>query len=156
VIEPSEAPRDAPADSRWPLILARTDGSAGATHAVGAAVGLAAALNTDLWIANVIDGTSESALRQYARAEEASIGGVAEAAAHSERGGETCGSRRGEKDPHGAVSWKLRQATRRRGARDRRQGVFVGCRRASGPQDLTGSVSQKLAGIALTMLVIVP
>lgn len=58
----------------WGPILVATDASEGASRAVDAAGALAAELNADLWIANVIDGTSDTELTQFACTEGTSIG----------------------------------------------------------------------------------
>ena len=54
---------------KWGPIVVGTDGSVGAARAVDVASILAADLNADLWIANVMDGTSDSNLAPIARAE---------------------------------------------------------------------------------------
>ena len=64
---------------KWGPIVVGTDGSVGAARAVEVASILAADLNADLWIANVMDGTSDSNLAPIARAENISKGDVAEA-----------------------------------------------------------------------------
>jgi len=160
VIEPSETLHCVPADNRWGPILVGTDGSEGATRAVDAAGGLAAALNTGLWIANVIDGTSESALTQFARAEEASIGDVASAEARrilyeAARRAEASGASKSRTVQYsGNCAEQLVAAAREIAAK----AIIVGRRGAGGrlAQALIGSVSQKLAGISPIMLVIVP
>jgi nucleotide-binding universal stress UspA family protein len=140
--------------------LVGTDGSEGADRAVDAAGGLAADLGTDLWIVHVINGTSDTNVTQFARAEEASIGDAIEAAARhilfeasrrAEAGGAT--------KPHtvlryGSCAEELVAAAGGVGAK----AIFVGRRGAGGrlAQALIGSVSQKLSGIAPVDLVIVP
>jgi Universal stress protein family len=67
----SEPSRAAAAESKlsrqWSPILVGIDGTERAARAVDTANGLAADLNTELWIANVIDRTSETAVSQFAR-----------------------------------------------------------------------------------------
>jgi len=147
-------------DRKWGPILVGTDGSEGAGRAVDAAAGLAADLGTDLWIAHVIDETSDAAVTQFARAEEASIGDAIEAAAQhilfeAAQKAEVIGARK----PHtvlrcGSYAEELVAAAGEVGAK----AIFVGRRGAGGrfAQALIGSVSQKLAGISPVNLVIVP
>lgn len=137
-----------------------TDGSESAGRAVDAAGGLAADLGTDLWIAHVIDRTSDKALTQFARTEEASIGDATEATARhilieAAQRAEAAGARK----PHTLLRWggcaeELVAAARAVGAK----AIFVGRRGAGGrlAEALIGSVSQKLAGISPVNLVIVP
>ena len=165
--ENSEIPRDAAVANRrsaggaheWGPILVATDASEGASRAVDAAGALAAELNADLWIANVIDGTSDTELTQFARTEGASIGDVTkatvtrvldEAAKRAEA--------RGAKEIHtivraGDCTEEIIEAARL----VRATAIFVG-RRGSGRLKglLIGSVSQKLACLSPSMLVIVP
>ena len=137
-----------------------TDGSEGAGRAIDAAGRLAADLGTDLWIVHVVEGTSDTGVTQFARAEETSIGDATEAAAHrilieaarrAEAGGAT--------KPHtvlryGSCAEELVAAAGEVDAK----AIFVGRRGAGGrlAQALIGSVSQKLAGVAPVDLVIVP
>ncbi len=65
---------------RGPIIVG-TDGSVGAARAVDVASVLAADLNTHLWIAYVMDETSDADLTPIARAENTSKGDIAEAMA---------------------------------------------------------------------------
>jgi nucleotide-binding universal stress UspA family protein len=121
---------------------------------------LAADLGTDLWIAHVIDGTSETALAHLARAEETSIGDVAEEQARrilddAMRRAEGSGARQIRTTLRsGDCAEELVSAAHKTGS----TAIFVGRRGAGGRlrEALIGSVSQKLAGISPIMLVIVP
>jgi nucleotide-binding universal stress UspA family protein len=164
VTETSETPGDTAAAAgrsrEWGPILVGTDGSEGAGRAVDTAGGLAADLDTDLWIANVIDRTSDTAVTRFAHSEETSVGDAAEAMARqivneAARRAEA----RGAKRIHAVLRWgdgaeELIAAAREVGAR----AILVGRRGAGGrlAQALIGSVSQKLAGISPVNLVIVP
>jgi len=164
----SEPPRDAATGAhrseqhhrKWGPILVGTDGSEGAGRAVDEAASLTADLGTDLWIAHVIDKTSSTAVAQFARAEEASIGDAIEATARhilfeAARRAEAVGATK----PYtvlryGSCAEELVAAAGEVGAK----AIFVGRRGAGGrlAQALIGSVSQKLAGVAPVDLVIVP
>lgn len=168
MIESSATPHDAVTESRlgshrdrpWGPILVGTDGSEGAARAVNAAAVLAAELNTNLWIALVIERPSETDLTHFAHAEEASIGDVAEAVARrilndAARRAETAGARKVYTVLRsGDSAEELVAAARQFSA----AATVVGRRGTGGrlSQALVGSVSQKLAGISPTMLVIVP
>ena len=145
---------------KWGPILVGTDGSEGAGRAIDAAGGLAADLGTELWIAHVIDGTSNSSVTRFAHAEEASIGDATESAGRqilieaAERAAAA-----GAKKPHAVLRWgssaeELVAAADNVGAK----AIVVGRRGSGGrlAQALIGSVSQKLAGISPVNLVIVP
>lgn len=146
--------------SEWGPILVGTDGSEGAARAIDAAGGLAVALNTDLWIANVIDDASETDVARFSRMDQASIGDVTEAKAHLILDEAVHRARAGGARKvrtvlrSGACADEIIAAARDMGAK----AVFVGRRGAGGrlAQAFIGSVSQKLAGMSPTMLVIVP
>ncbi len=166
--EPSESPRNVAAGSRrspkkggkWGPILVGTDGSEGAARAVEAAGALAADLDVEVWVANVIDRSSERVLEQIARADNASMGDVAETMARrilndATRRAEAVGVRKIHTLLRsGPCAEELIAAAQEAGAR----AIVVGRRGAGGllSQALIGSVSQKLAGISPRMLVIVP
>ena len=163
----SEIPRNAAVGNRrsaegahkWGPIFVATDASEGAFRAVDAAGALAAELNADLWIADVIDGTSDTELTQFAHTEGTSIGDVTNATAlrvldEAVKRAEA----RGAKKIHtivraGDCTEEIIEAARQIGA----TAIFVG-RRGSGRLKglLIGSVSQKLACLSPSMLVIVP
>lgn len=145
---------------KWGPILVGTDGSEDAARAVDAAGGLAAVLDVDVWIASVMDGTSEPVLEQLARDDSASIGDVADSMARrilneAARRAEASGTRK--------IHTLLRSGNCAEvliaAAHDiDATAIFVGRRGTGGrlSQALLGSVSQKLAGISPRMLVIVP
>lgn len=152
--------RTAGHDPKWGPILVGSDGSEGAGRAVDSAGALAAQLGTPLWIAHVIDASSDETATQFARSEDTCAGDVTEAMAQrvlmeaAERA-EAAGAKR----PHTTLRWgssaeEIIAAAREADAK----AIFVGRRGAGGrlAQALTGSVSQKLSGISPVMLVIVP
>ena len=164
MIKSSETQPDAAVGTRrsrqWGPILVGTDGSDGAARAVDVAGGLAADLDTDLWVAHVIDGTSEAALRQFARADGSAMGDAAEAVAgriltEAASRAKAGGARRVHTVLRsGSSAEELVAAARKVGAK----AILVGRRGAGGrlAEALVGSVSQKLAGISPMNLVIVP
>lgn len=147
-------------DRKWGPILVGTDDSEAAGRAVEEAAGLAVDFNTELWIAYVIDRTSDTDATLFARAEDASIGDATDAVADAilidaVRRAEAVGAT----NSHTVLRWgrsadELVAAAGEVGAK----AIFVGRRGAGGrlAQALMGSVSQKLAGIAPINLVIVP
>jgi nucleotide-binding universal stress UspA family protein len=147
-------------DHEWGPILVGTDGSDGAARAVDATAALAADLDTELWIITVIDSVGETAAAEFAQAEDASIGDVADAVAgRILREAATRAKDGGARKIHiilraGTCAEQIIAASHKVGAR----AIFVGRRGAGGRlhEALIGSVSQKLAGISPVMLVIVP
>ena len=145
---------------KWGPILVGTDGSEGAGRAIDAAGRLAADLGTDLWIVHVVDGTSDTGVTRFARAEETSIGDATEAAAHrilieAARRAETSGARK----PHTILRWgACAEEVVAAAGEVAATAIVVGRRGAGGrlAQALIGSVSQKLAGMSPVYLVIVP
>ena len=144
----------------WGSIVVGTDGSLGAARAIDVASILAADLNVDLWIANVMDKISDADLTSIARAENTSKGDVAEVIARrlladASRRSESNGA----KKIHtvllaGDSADALIAAARNVGA----SAIFVGRRGAGGriSEALVGSVSQKLAGLSPVMLAVIP
>jgi nucleotide-binding universal stress UspA family protein len=145
---------------KWGRVLVGTDGSEGAARAVDAAGALAADLGADVWIAVVMDGSSQSILQQIARDDNVSIGDVAETVARrflneAARRAEDNGARNIQTLLRsGDCAAELIAAAQEIDA----TAIFVGRRGAGGRlhEALIGSVSQKLAGISPRMLVIVP
>jgi nucleotide-binding universal stress UspA family protein len=147
-------------DRKWGPILVGTDGSESASRAVEAAGDLAVDLNAELWIAHVVEGSSETGATQFARTEGASIGDATEVAARRIliEAAQKAEARSGRK-PHTVLRWggcpeELIAAAGKVGA----TAIVVGRRGAGGrlAEALIGSVSQKLAGISPVNLVIVP
>lgn len=140
-------------------ILAATDGSEGAERAVDAAARLAARLDADLWIVNVMDGISEDLLTKIARVEASAVGDVLAGlsdrvlAKAKERAQSLGVSRIHLKAGSGDFAEGILAIAREA----RADAIFVG-RRGRGRMAglLLGSVSQKLASLAPCMLVIVP
>jgi len=140
-------------------ILAATDGSEGAGRAVDAAAALAAALNIELWILTVMDGTSSDLLRTIARQERVTIGDALSAVTdriliEAKERSERLGVRTVHlKSRSGDSAEEILEAASEIGA----DAIFVGRRGRGRLQGLLlGSVSQKLAGLAPCMVMIVP
>ena len=140
-------------------ILVATDGSEGADRAVDAASALAAALNIDLWILTVTDGTSNKLLKTLAREEQISIGDAMSAIpdrilAQAKERADGLGVKRIHlKSSFGDSTEEILEIARE----VRPDAVFVGRRGRGRLQGLLlGSVSQKLASLAPCMVVIVP
>jgi len=140
-------------------ILVATDGSGGAARAVDAAAGLAAALNIDLWIVIVTDGTSSKLLKTFAKEEKVTIGEALTAVAdrilvQARERSEQLGARTVHlKSRFGDSAEEILEAV----GEVRADVIFVGRRGLGRLQGLLlGSVSQKLAGLAPCMVVIVP
>jgi len=140
-------------------LLVATDGSEGAGRAVDAAADLAAALNIELWVVIVMDGTPSELLRTFAREERITIGEAVSALAdrvlvqareRSEaRGAKTVHLKSRSGDSAEEILETVREM--------RADAIFVGRRGLGRLQGLLlGSVSQKLAGLAPCMVVIVP
>ena len=145
---------------KWGPVLVGTDGSEGAARAVEAASALAADLDAEVWVANVMEQSSESELGQIARADNASMGDIAETMARrilheAAQRAEAVGAQKIHSILRsGHCAEELIAAAQEITA----TAIFVGRRGAGGrlSQALIGSVSQKLAGISPSMLVIVP
>lgn len=140
-------------------LLVATDGSEGAGRAVDAAADLAAALNIELWIVTVMDGTPNELLRTLAREERITIGDALSALADHVLGqAKERSVVRGVKTVHlksrsGDSAEEILETVREMGA----DAIFVGRRGLGRLQGLLlGSVSQKLASLAPCMVVIVP
>ena len=168
MIESSEKPENPAVGKRrlsetrrkWGAVLIGTDGSEGAARAVEAASALAADLDAEVWIANVMDQSSEPVLGQIARADNASVGDIAETMARrflyeAAQRAEAVGAQKIHSILRsGHCAEELIAVAQEIDA----TAIFVGRRGAGGrlSQLLMGSVSQKLAGISPRMLVIVP
>lgn len=166
--EPSESGRNTAAGTgrglqkkgKWGPILVGTDGSEGAARAVEAAGALAADLDVEVWVATVMDRSSEPVLERLARDDDASIGDVAETMARrvlndATRRAEAAGARKIHTVVRsGPCAEELIAAAQEVDARV----IAVGRRGAGGrlSEALIGSVSQKLAGLSPRMVVIVP
>jgi len=145
---------------KWGPVLVGTDGSEGAARAVEATSALAADLDAEVWVANVMDQSSEFVLGQIARADNATVGDIAETMARrilneAAQRAEVVGAKKIHSVLRsGHCAEELIAAAQEIDA----MAIFVGRRGAGGrlSQVLMGSVSQKLAGISPRMLVIVP
>lgn len=153
----SEFPRVGATGTRCGSNLVGTHGFEVASRAIDVAAGLGAELDTDLWIAQVIDGSSATGVTQFAHAEKVSIGDATQAAVRdilfeAARRAVSIGARK----PHTVLRWgasaeELVAAT----GEVRAKAILVG-RRGRWAQALMGSISQKPAGISPVNLVIVP
>jgi nucleotide-binding universal stress UspA family protein len=137
-------------------ILVATDGSGGAMRAVEAAARAAGKLNLDLWILHVMEGFSEDAAH-FAATERSLIGDALEAAVTDIlTAAKSQAVSGGAKAVHlkrssGDCTEGIIETAREIGA----AAIFVGRRgRLSGL--LLGSVSQKLASLAPSMVVVIP
>ncbi len=140
-------------------ILVATDGSEGAARAVDAAATLATKLDAELWIVNVTDNLSTHLLERIARHERITIGDAfTEFAnrilAQARERAEKLGAKRVRLKSRSGDSTEGILETAREMSAD---AIFVGRRGVGRLQGLLlGSVSQKLAGLAPCMVMIVP